>query len=186
MPNTNRTAPTDTNRDSPENIPIGAIMMWPGIDNQLPSNWMICDGKSLLKRDYSVLQSRLGKYWNKDSGDSSDYFNLPDLRGVFLRGVNAERADAFRDPDVANRIRVNSDTTNTLNRPGTFQTSANLTHYHGLIVGGGSNGPREAISIDTHWDAAYNNKFGASHTAEAGGTESRPVNAYVYYIIKVK
>jgi hypothetical protein len=47
----------------------------------------------------------------------------PDLRGVFLRGVNHGRSDPFADPDLANRTNL-SIGGNTANNVGTSQGDA--------------------------------------------------------------
>lgn len=168
-----------------DNLPVGSIIIWAGDQQDLPENWRVCNGKSLKKTDYATLYSVLGEIWIKDEGYSRDFFNIPDLRGVFLRGVNDQRTDNFRDPEVGSRIRLKGDSTLSKDLPGSFQTGSVQSHSHALKAGGGSSGPRQALSVD----AAVNNNHDLSKpplTALAGSAETRPVNAYVYFVIKVK
>lgn len=160
-------------------MPVGAIIIWAGDQSDVPFNWRVCNGKSLKKTDYATLYSVLGENWVTDVGFHTDFFNIPDLRGVFLRGVNDERSDSFRDPDIEQRVKLKGDSTLSKDLPGSYQTCMIQTHAHTMTSGGGSSGPRSALSIDTHAEQ----ERGSSAT---GGNETRPVNAYVYFIIKVK
>ncbi|WP_375646028.1 phage tail protein [Bartonella sp. CM87QHHN] len=61
----------------------------------LPDGWLPCDGKAYLRSDYPALYEAIGIRWG--GADSWTKFNVPDLRGVFLRGVDDEREiDRFR------------------------------------------------------------------------------------------
>ncbi|QEE09405.1 phage tail protein [Bartonella kosoyi] len=62
----------------------------------LPKDWLICDGKAYLRDDYRDLFETIGTVWGE--GDGVTTFNVPDLRGMFLRGVDGGRnIDAGRD-----------------------------------------------------------------------------------------
>ena len=60
------------------------------------TGWLLCDGRLLDRTDpvYTPLNDVIGGSWG---GDNLDRFNIPDLRGLFLRGV--DWADRGRDPD---------------------------------------------------------------------------------------
>ncbi|WP_375704535.1 phage tail protein [Bartonella sp. AD328YNZD] len=61
----------------------------------LPDGWLPCDGKAYLRSDYPALYEAIGIRWG--GADSWTKFNVPDLRGVFLRGVDDDREiDRFR------------------------------------------------------------------------------------------
>ncbi|WP_208441949.1 tail fiber protein [Bartonella raoultii] len=55
----------------------------------LPSGWLLCDGKAYLRSDYPALYEAIRTRWG--GSDSWTKFNVPDLRGVFLRGVDDDR-----------------------------------------------------------------------------------------------
>jgi microcystin-dependent protein len=168
-----------------DNLPIGTIIIWAGDQQDLPEHWRVCNGKSLKKSDYPTLYSVLGENWVKDEGFNKDFFNIPDLRGVFLRGVNDQRTDSFKDPDINSRTRLKGDSTLSTDLPGSFQQGAVENHAHALTAGGGSSGPRHAISIDASINTAHDLSK-PPYTASYGSTETRPVNASVYFAIKVK
>jgi hypothetical protein len=101
---------------------------------------------------------------------STEYFNatananIPDLRGMFLRGLNAGRDDGNEDP-------------NTSRVAGDFQVDEFKSHRHLENLATGSGG---AYSGGT-WGTVYTN-----YTDFTGGAETRPRNMAVYWFIKVK
>ena len=71
---------------------IGAIVPFAG--GILPSGWIPCDGRSLLRADYAPLFSAIGTIWGAVDGT---HFNVPDLRGETLvgQGVNPISGTTF-------------------------------------------------------------------------------------------
>lgn len=55
----------------------------------IPKGWLLCDGKAYSRNDYSELFATIGTVWGE--GDGVTTFNVPDLRGMFLRGVDGGR-----------------------------------------------------------------------------------------------
>lgn len=49
------------------------------------NRWIICDGSPVSRTAYNHLFDVIGTTWGV--GDGSSTFNLPDLRGAFLRGT---------------------------------------------------------------------------------------------------
>lgn len=49
-----------------------------------PEGWLECDGRAVSRADYARLFNRIGTEFGV--GDGSTTFNLPDLRGLFIRG----------------------------------------------------------------------------------------------------
>jgi len=82
-----------TQIDTLQPLPVGAIIMWGGIvsASTLPAHYMLCDGSALPISSYSQLYQKLGPVHN--SGAISGYFNLPDLRGRFIVGYNTTDSD---------------------------------------------------------------------------------------------
>jgi microcystin-dependent protein len=56
----------------------------------LPSSVLIASGQAVSRTGYDELFARLGTAYG--SGDGSTTFNIPDLRGVFLRAPSASKA----------------------------------------------------------------------------------------------
>jgi len=150
-------------------IPVGAIFPYSG--TSAPSGWLLCDGSAVSRTTYSTLFSLLGI--THGQGDGSTTFNVPDLEGRFLRGVDN---GAGRDPDAASRTAMNTGG-NTGDNVGSIQSDELGEHRHlhqastkYFASGSNANGPGTDL-------AGY-------YTAYAGGNETRPINAYVNFIIK--
>lgn len=60
--------------------PIGAILPYFGVDNDLPDNWIVCDGRDL------PAESRISIDANEERGGNQ----IPDLRSRFVRGATRE------------------------------------------------------------------------------------------------
>lgn len=153
-----------------KDLPAGVVLPFGGAPVSLPNGYLLCDGSSLNRSDYPELFAAIGTAWGSASGTT---FNLPDTRGLFLRGVDGV---ANRDPDKASRTAIATGG-NTGNNVGSFQDDAFESHFHGdryLAVAGagptGYSGQTGTIS-----------PLGSSST---GGNETRPKNVYVNYIIK--
>jgi microcystin-dependent protein len=54
-----------------------------------PAGYLLCDGSAISRTSYANLFSAIGTAFG--TGDGSTTFNLPDLRGVVLRGVDGSR-----------------------------------------------------------------------------------------------
>lgn len=61
---------------------------------QAPEGWLICNGQEVSRTEYARLFTRIGTTFGQ--GDASTTFNLPDLRGVFVRGWDKS---SERDPE---------------------------------------------------------------------------------------
>jgi hypothetical protein len=80
--------------------PAGSIMAFAGKPDKVPAGWRLCDGSQLSRVDFATLYSVIGTNWG--AGDGVNTFHLPDLRGVFLRGVSYDEPKGW-DPDKNNR-----------------------------------------------------------------------------------
>ena len=148
--------------------PPGTVVAFAGETNKVPGGWLLCDGRTVSTNQYPELYEAISTNWGVGS---PGWFALPDLRGVFLRGVSGSRSDQFADP---------GDNRTQGNRVGSFQTDAFRTHQHTFSydpTGGWNAG---GIRID----ASDRAQQGSKSTSSVGGTETRPKNAYVNYIIK--
>lgn len=156
-------------------LPVGAVVPFAGNADKIPDGWLLCDGEPYDIAIYPELFGVIGESWGTTGPDR---FRVPDLRGVFLRGVSGGAADEFSDPDTSARI-SRHEGGNIGNATGSYQTDNFESHSHTskatFIINGSANrysgGSWGAFSEDP----AINN---------TGGNETRPVNAYVNYIIK--
>lgn len=150
-------------------MPVGAIIAY--ASNTIPSGWLECNGVSYLTASYPQLYASIGCSWG--CADAT-HFNVPDLRGRFLRGWDHT---AGRDPDSADRT-ASATGGATGDNVGSVQISTFEAHAHGLYYQS-----YNAEGVD-NIAAAQITGVPVAVTAEAGGDETRPINAYVVYIIR--
>ena len=141
-------------------LPAGSIQMFAG--QVPPAGWMFCDGASISCSKFAALFAAIGPAF----GTTSGYFSLPDLRQMFVRGFDARHDRAF----------------------GTVEPDEVRTHTHdvagaGLAVSATS---QHAPSINTYTSnsAELGIILPITNMAAVGGTETRPININLHYIIK--
>lgn len=64
-------------------VPSGSIMPYGG--EIAPEKWLLCHGQAISRTEYASLFNAIGTRFG--AGDGSTTFNVPDLRGEFLRGA---------------------------------------------------------------------------------------------------
>ena len=70
-----------------KSFPTGSILPFPNNHgDSIPNGWILCDGSSVNRNQYSELYSLIGTTYG--SGDSSEEFNIPDLQEWFVKGVD--------------------------------------------------------------------------------------------------
>lgn len=148
---------------------IGQIVAHGG--SSTPTNTLVCDGTAVSRTTYASLYTAIGDTWGE--GDGSTTFHLPDLRGRFLRGYDNT---AGRDPDKASRT---ADQTGgaTGNAVGSYQGDQFAQHSH---AGSGADGVANGDQGNT---GPFARALGSQTTDNAGGNETRPINANVLYCI---
>jgi hypothetical protein len=144
-------------------IPTGAVM--PFAMNTAPSGWLGCDGSAVSRTTYAALFAAIATTFG--TGDGSTTFNLPDLRGEFLRGWDNGRG---------------VDTSRTF---GSAQAAMVGPHNHTLSLQTRA-GNAATTNPSPGWggDDALTGPFAAT-TANNSGTETRPRNIALLYCIKV-
>lgn len=161
-------------------FPAGVIFPFAGTAEHIPPGWLLCDGDTLNKVDYPVLFNIIGVNWGEPTPET---FNLPDLRGVFLRGVNGSGNDSFKDPDAVSRISRHTGGAMG-NNPGSYQTDDFESHNHDWKYGSEGDDSGYGGSASEFTFAAGSFTGASSPVNNRGGSETRPSNAYVHYIIK--
>lgn len=134
-------------------LPAGAVQVF--AMNTAPSGWLSCDGSAVSRTTYSTLFSAISTTYG--TGDGSTTFNLPDLRGEFIRGW-----DAGRGVDSGRSF-------------GSFQADELKSHTHSMTFS------------RTGWDAYTGLNVGSGYsqqTGATGGNETRPRNIAMLYCIK--
>jgi microcystin-dependent protein len=148
-------------------VPAGIIVPYGG--SSAPSGWLLCNGSAVSRTTYATLFAIIGTSYG--SGDGSNTFNLPDLRGRVPVGL-----------DTAN---ANLSACDSLGETGgeenhTLTTSEMPSHHHGLKRYTDAFGGGERSGINNSGSVAWN-------TEDTGGGGShnnlQPYNT-VNYIIK--
>ena len=148
--------------------PPGTIVAYGG--QTAPAGWFLCNGVTLTRSSYPALFSAIGTSFGSSS---SNTFNVPDFRGRFLRGRDW---GAGRDPDRTTRSAMAPGGA-TGDAVGSVQLDAFASHSHNYSTYGGVN----AIPYDP---GSYPYPGHSATTSSTGGSETRPRNVYVNYIIK--
>lgn len=166
-------------------IPAGSVYWYAG--QTPPAGWFYANGATLLIATYPDLYAAIGRIYTSLATPANS-FQIPDLRGQFLRGWDNRATDGVDSGRVF----------------GSSQNSQNLSHNHGLqmptvgYAGVQFGGQREAIAVPTsqmtssgrpnngtiQMEDPDNQVSGSTPVRLAGGTESRPVNYALLPIIK--
>lgn len=167
-------------------FPAGVIVPFAGPAENIPEGWLLCDGSSVSRTDYANLYKAIGVCWG--TGDDSTSFNLPDLRGMFLRGVSGESGN---DADADSRLLLKDNGGNTGNNVGSYQSDAirNISGGNTTLRCETAEGPFQLTGNNT-WAGSKNmswfiplSTFDVSRVVPVG-SDNRPKNVYVTYIIK--
>ena len=73
-----------------ESLPIGSMIPY-GSQNNVPSNWKICDGSEISRTTYADLFNVIGTSYG--AGDGSTTFNLPNKRGRVSVGLDSSQTE---------------------------------------------------------------------------------------------
>lgn len=175
-------------------IPPATVQAYMGVT--APAGWLSCDGSAVSRTTYANLYAIIANRCG--SGDGSTTFNLPDLRGQFLRGVDG---GAGRDPDTGARTAMNvggntGDNVGSVQAQGTKPNglAAVVTdpgHLHTISRNGGNNVSLTGGGGGNFYDGSGSTPKLSTDSATTGitvaingDTETRPINAYVNFIIK--
>lgn len=149
--------------------PVGTTSAWGGVT--APTKHLLCQGQAISRTTYSALFAILGTAYGV--GDGSTTFNIPDLRGEFIRGF-----DAGRGIDAARVL-------------GSFQDQMFKQHGH---TNRHSSSPtyqrfgQEGNGWLSNWASGFDDATTAVEYIDdsldsTAGTETRPRNVAMNYII---
>lgn len=137
-------------------FPIGMVCHFANVT--APDGWLECNGAAVSRTTYAALFAAIGTVYG--AGNGSTTFNLPDLRGQFLRGW-----DNGRGVDSGRAI-------------GSNQTDDVKAHTHGY----NTIGYAQLIGYGTQGNG--NLPVPSAATTNSTGTETRPVNVAMMPCIK--
>lgn len=142
-----------TNDTFSAQLPVGMLQAFAG--SSAPTGWLKCNGAAVSRTTYSALFGQISTTYG--SGDGSTTFNVPDLRGEFVRGW-----DDGRGVDSGRSL-------------GSFQADEFKSHTHTFpgATGSGGSGSSSRLGVPA-----------TRTTNAAGGNETRPRNLAFLYCIK--
>lgn len=142
-------------------VPSGSVSAYAGAT--VPAGWLECAGQLVSRATYAALFTAISDTYGV--GDGSTTFNLPDLRGEFVRGW-----DNSRGIDAARAL-------------GTAQTDDLKSHVHSVNPPSSDSegGSGKTVTGNT----GISESLTGYNTGSTGGTETRPRNIALMYIIKI-
>lgn len=186
-----------------QGVPAGGIL--PFAINFVPVGWLACDGQAVSRTAYSRLFEAISTTYG--AGDGTTTFNVPDLRGLFIRGFGGNSAANFGE--------VQADQIGSHTHTGSTNSAGNHVHTGSTGEAGGHNhsysdryatqdpggGGGSGSSADDRGDQSRTTGWAGSHShtinlqpagnhvhslniAPAGGSETRPKNISLLYCIR--
>ena len=154
--------------------PPGTVVAYMG--TTAPAGWLLCNGASVSRSTYASLYAVIG---NASGSADANSFNVPDFRGRFLRGWDNAIG---RDPDRASRTAMATGG-NAGDAIGSVQTDAFKSHTH-TTTDKFTNWSATSASGSAGNTGATTQYIEYPTSSATGGSDTRPINAYVNYIIK--
>ncbi len=140
-------------------VPVGSVMMYAKLG--VPTGWLECSGAAVSRTTYAELFAEIGTVFGV--GDGSTTFNLPNMRGEFARGW-----DNGRGVDPARAF-------------GSAQAGAIEAHVHSVTPPSATDDTGSGLTTTGTGGAETITPY---NTASTGGTETRPRNIALIFIIK--
>jgi microcystin-dependent protein len=140
-------------------VPAGAVMAF--AMNSAPTGWLAADGTAVSRSTYARLFAAVGT--THGVGNGSTTFNVPDLRGYFVRGSGTNgdgTAAGTFGAKQADELKSHAHDINNFSSTGNFGTTG--TQFGPVRYGPTATGAALAT----------------------GGTETRPKNIAMLYCIK--
>ena len=169
----------------PQAVPTGSVHMM--ATTTAPSGYLKCNGAAISRTTYADLFAIIGTAHG--AGDGSSTFNVPDLRGEFVRGwddsrgVDSGRNFGSAQSDQNAQHNHSASATSSVTDPGHFHDVpySNSDSGDGVIEESGTgfsgveptNSATTGISVST-----------SVSIANSGGSEARPRNIAMMYVIK--
>lgn len=156
--------------------PVGSIVAM--ATRVVPTGYLECNGNTVSRTNYADLFSKIGTTFG--TGDGSTTFNLPDLRGEFIRGFDSGRGiDSSRQfgSNQTESFKSHNHKNGVCDDALGSGTSANV--YGETLEGipGTAEGRNQTSS-----GGLTNARQG--FTSTEGGVETRPRNVALMYVIK--
>jgi microcystin-dependent protein len=171
----------------PQAVPTGSVHLM--ASTTAPSGYLKCNGSAVSRTTYADLFAEIGTAFG--AGDGSSTFNVPDLRGEFVRGwadngsVDSGRNFGSSQSDQNAQHNHSATATSTVTDPGHFHDIqySNSDSGDGVIEesGQGLSGTEPTETATTGITVSTSTTV---TVANDGGSEARPRNIAMMYVIK--
>ena len=186
---------------TPDSVPTGCVFCRAAAS--VPAGYLECNGAAVSRSTYSALFAVIGTTYG--SGNGSSTFNLPDLRGEFVRGFdNGRGVDSGRSINNPQGS-ANQSHNHSYGNAGITVSGANHKHNIrgfslqpsianvGITLGSGQGyqiGYRTNDNVLTGDAVKFSGNLSMTGTVgitinNTGGNESRPRNVAMMYIIRI-
>lgn len=170
----------------PKFVPVGTVIAYSGeVAEQYEalekSGWLLCDGREFDESENAELFAEIKTSFGSQA---KGVYNIPDLRGLFIRGVNGS-SGADPDADSRKALMAGGNTGNTIGSYQEYATGVPRNPFQATI----SNNDIVSMKLDAATDAGRSGYAGEDDTGawtdgSGGDLETRPKNKYVHYLIK--
>jgi len=171
----------------PQAVPTGSVHLM--ASTTVPSGYEKCNGQALSRTVYADLFAEIGTAFG--AGDGSTTFNVPDLRGEFVRGwddsrgVDSGRNFATAQSDQNKQHNHSASATSTVTDPGHnhvyIDQQAHNEGYRPWKAGDNDCGQRNKNTSNAFTGISVSTSVSV---ANDGGNEARPRNIAMMYVIK--
>ena len=153
--------------------PTGTIMPWPSA--VIPDGWLICDGRAVARGEQAALLAVIGTVYGV--GDGVNTFNLPDLRGRTVVGMD-DMGRGAANVITDTRARWLGGRLGEEKHQLTTGEMPSHSHAYGQAYAGGA--------YDGHSSPLYNSTRSASTSAAGGDQPHNNIqpSMTMYWIIK--
>jgi microcystin-dependent protein len=162
---------------TPSSVPTGSVVVFAG--SSAPDGWLFCDGStydSVANTQYAALFTAIGTTYG---GTGASSFNVPDCRGIFVRGVGSQTISGQTYSGTIGTKQV--DNLESHNHGGATGASTVPAQQGSFAVGPGQNTlPGTSVGPVTLTNSSHSHSISSSGT----GTETYPANIALNYIIK--
>ncbi|SHH76376.1 Phage Tail Collar Domain protein [Vibrio aerogenes CECT 7868] len=167
--------------------PAGAVIAYAGVIETNPSktprpfDWLLCNGATV---DIAVYPALFAALQNRYGGDGKTTFAVPDYQGTFLRGV--DDGTHFSGSTEHRTAPKHGGT----NQVGSRQDYALINHQHAYQHKGSGmvtpSDPPAGSAISATNETFNTDRITQPSDPYISQTEIRPVNTFVYWLIKAR
>ena len=184
---------------TPQSVPTGAVFCMAVAS--VPSGYLECNGAAVSRTTFATLFAVIGEQYGAGNGSST--FNLPDLRGEFIRGFDNGRGVDSGRSIATSQTADNQSHNHSINISGTANTKSLTGGIRKISEGFNANGSASGVFTKTQdgtnsitgssstspvggvdFDGSHDHTFSASGTSGNNGSETRPRNIAMMYVIK--